>query len=755
MRRAREELSEEARSSKRQATLATFFTARDGTPLAGPRFAVNESRLQCPYCDFVLKSEFEASLAGNMKNHCVSKHTVEVVEASARVDGALRFVRESLFDFQPLEPIAEVDVEVHEEDRSVDTPSKPKVLRHSYTTKQKYYVLKDYEKAEAMLKARLNDGDALFAVSVLELVSRTSGIPISTIKDWRKDREKTFSSYLARRDRLKKRFGSGRHALFPKSESKVAEIVRDRRKGGKLVSKALILKHLKLEAEKENREAFANCQWSAEMVSNFMRRNGFSLRYPSCTRMDNLEESILICRAFHRGQLAIFADTGEKKYAVRELDPQYGRYRLKYRFNGDEVPYRFGRIKSVVSLSGESATHVTWPPGWEARLATMYLLMDGEGRIAVLVLIFSGAFERSTKRRLAEIAQLERKAPHIKVLFQKKAWMDGQVLASITKKFFLPYLRDLWASDGVTFAESYLQLDNGPGRCDEKFLKCLKEECKTYLDKSPPEKTNYIQLIDDNCGRTIRGLACDCMETKVVEMDPETLKHLTSAQKRELMVEAAEDAYVKWMDPTNDHFRDLGRRAALRTGLAMRVDNNCEGVRPVRFPEGYSATIPASSGAPVKAYFVESSQPSVPSTHLEIPPDQSELRVDLTLEPNGAVQLGVHGNGSITVTRQFSPAQRFQEEVGMLDGWSDEEERVFLVDEVDHSESESEDQDETLPRRHSVRRRWCLMGCDCERQRGRKCICERRGDGHCSDKCGCDVTQCRARLSPESEDSDS
>jgi hypothetical protein len=379
--------------------------------------------------------------------------------------------------------------------------------------------------------------------------------------------------------------------------------------------------------------------------------------------------------------------------------------------------------------------------------------MDGEGRIVLFVVIFAGVFESSAKKRLAEIAQLTLKAPHVKVLFQKKAWMDGQVLAAITKRFFLPYLRDLWASDGVDFAESYLQLDNGPGRNDEKFLKCLKEECKSYLDKSPPEKTNYIQMIDDNCGRIIRDLACDFIEAKVIEMDPEALKHLSTGQKREIMVEAAEHAFMKWMEPTNDHYRAIGRRAALRTGLAMRVDNNCEGVRPVRFPEEYSATIPASSGAPVKAYFVQNSTPSLPAVHLDIPPGP-DFSIDVNQQPNGALQIGINGGVALTVARHSVPTQPVHEEVGMLDGWSDEEERVFLADEVDPSESESEEDSEAISRRNSVRRRWCLMGCDCERDRGRKCVCERRDDGHCSDKCGCDSTKCRARLAPASEDSD-
>jgi hypothetical protein len=208
---------------------------------------------------------------------------------------------------------------------------------------------------------------------------------------------------------------------------------------------------------------------------------------------------------------------------------------------------------------------------------------------------------------------------------------------------------------------------------------------------------------------------------------------------------------------SNDHFRAIGKRAALRTGLAMRIDNNCDGVRPVRFPEGYSATIPASSGAPVKSYFVESSPPTPPTVNLILPPVASgeSMKVGINQHPNGAVQVEFQGEGSITLTREAPVPVRLQQEVGVFDGWSDEEERVFLDDEVDPSESESsESEDESLPRRQTKRRRWCLFGCDCERGRGRKCVCELRGGGFCSKKCGCDTSKCRAQLPAESDDSD-
>jgi hypothetical protein len=158
--------------------------------------------------------------------------------------------------------------------------------------------------------------------------------------------------------------GGGRKAFFPEAEKAVSKLVKDRREACRLVSKSFILKNLKIEAEKENRNLFLKMKFSPEMIVGFMRRNRFSLRYPSCIRTENLEESTLVCRGFHRNLFQILTDSGEIKYAKSPLHSSYGRFQLKYRFNGDEVPYRFGRVKSIVSNTGESATQVTWPPGW-------------------------------------------------------------------------------------------------------------------------------------------------------------------------------------------------------------------------------------------------------------------------------------------------------------------------------------------------------------------------------------------------------
>ena len=553
-----------------------------------------------------------------------TSHYFQLLEATSRLEAELSALDQRVFESIPLDPIPEEGEEGEEdvaaepdrsaEARQLEPLQKPKRLRHSYSIKQKYKVLHALDKTEEGIRAALADAADYYAGLTFDHVSRKTGIPITTLRDWVSDKETICKRHEEdRQNRRLRRVGSGRHALFPKAEAVVAALIREHRSQCKLVSKGFLLRQLKNEAEKENPAAFSTSKFSAELVSNFMRRNGFSLRYPSCIRSHDLATAILICRSYHRELLRVLADDGEKHYAKKPLHSSFGRFALKYRFNGDEVPYRFGRVRSVVSLSQENLTHVTWPAGWEARLATLFLVADATGRIILCVVIFQGSFQKPSKKRRVEVASLKSRYPMVRVYFQKKAWMDGLVLTEITKEVllsfaffdyssqaFYPYVRDLWAADQVDFAESLLVLDNGPGRNDPAFLQALGKP-HTFLMKLPPNQTGYVQMIDDNVGRIFRDLACDVLEQQVEAMSSEAQAALSSEQKRELMVKSANEALLTWNGSAK--YVKIGSDAALRTGLAMRIDNFCAGVLPTRFPAGYEATIPASSGAPVRSYF--------------------------------------------------------------------------------------------------------------------------------------------------------
>jgi hypothetical protein len=95
----------------------------------------------------------------------------------------------------------------------------------------------------------------------------------------------------------------------------------------------------------------------------------------------------------------------------------------------------------------------------------------------------------------------------------------------------------------------------------------------------------------------------------------------------------------------------------------------------------------------------------------------------------------------------------------MDDDHEDEEAAVFLEEELppDDEESESsvaDDREARIVQLSRRRVRHCLPGCDCERPYGRKCECERRGNGLCGDDCECDRSKCRTTAKDLSDEDD-
>jgi hypothetical protein len=132
---------------KRQATMAAFFSSPS---LEGvPKFAVSHHVL-CPYCTKKIAGT-ERSLAGGLKTHVMVTHPFEFMEASMRAERATSLITRSIFDLEPMSSIPEgtepSDISQIGGDPAAPTPNSisspnPKTLRHSYSIKDKFMVLK-------------------------------------------------------------------------------------------------------------------------------------------------------------------------------------------------------------------------------------------------------------------------------------------------------------------------------------------------------------------------------------------------------------------------------------------------------------------------------------------------------------------------------------------------------------------------------------------------------------------------------------
>ena len=95
------------------------------------------------------------------------------------------------------------------------------------------------------------------------------------------------------------------------------------------------------------------------------------------------------------------------------------------------------------------------------------------------------------------------------------------------------------------------------------------------------------------------------------------------------------------------------------------------------------------------------------------------------------------------------------------DDRDEESAAVYLPEEADDDveavqqvaeQSNDGDAEDRYILRSRTRVRHCLPECDCERSRGRKCECERRGNGLCGLECKCDRSKCRTTAKDYDDD---
>ena len=307
-------------------------------------------------------------------------------------------------------------------------------------------------------------------------------------------------------------------------------------------------------------------------------------------------------------------------------------------------------------------------------------MWDAEGHLILPVaVIFQGMGKRVNA---TEQALFDEYSDSVAVFWQKKAWIDGVTEVKVLKAMLGPRVAHLKEKHGND-TECILVEDNVSAHRDPKALSYAKDECSTYVQFLPPGQTNYAQTVDDNCGKDFRSCVYSLLDEFHDEFDWEgnPSGKMTKSSKRTLCVELIAKVAQMWV--TSDEKIDLAKQAARRTGL--RMTKSGENPQPVRFPDNFGLSL-------------------------------NEGYDYIPFGPNEVV-----------------------EEEDVCDGWSSEEEdRIWLADEIDSDENSA---DEVIT---TSRVRGCLLGCVCEKERGRLCTCEQKLDGLCHSGCGCDKSRCRA-----------
>jgi hypothetical protein len=350
----RTENEEERPNKKRrlQSTLGNYFQTRTGGSIAGPRVIVDEldaTRFLCPGCGKDCKNS--AGLIVH-KKFC-PKLNQDSLALSPEFMGSFR----ALFPLAKIIPeldVAEPVPDPHlgesgssdDDAMEIDDPNpvlrdNQKKQRHRYSNRFIVSTIASEGKVRVALGTyRGVPADSFTQSEIVSIMHFNTGVPISVISKWLHDKEKHIGRYQKKRDRKRKNFGSGRKPSFPMTESRVAADAKAKRAEGRLVGRRKTIEKLKEGAQLENPDAFSTFRFNYEYLLLFLRRNGSSLRKPSCIKPMTLELGIRVSRGYFQWFLKFIKDSfGDGIKRARVMHPTQGRFPFDCHYNKDEVHF--------------------------------------------------------------------------------------------------------------------------------------------------------------------------------------------------------------------------------------------------------------------------------------------------------------------------------------------------------------------------------------------------------------------------------
>ena len=259
----------------------------------------------------------------------------------------------------------------------------------------------------------------------------------------------------------------------------------------------------------------------------------------------------------------------------------WGRYPPHMRYNCDQVPFNLdnsGR-KTYIKARTDVAV-ISGQPGSEKRFGTLQVCLHA-GKCSSqppLTMIFRGAGPERFVR------EFPRYHPDVRVLWQRKAWMDNQLAVTWAEQVFVPFLQAKHPGD----RQALLLQDNLKAQRTGKYVRLLQAN-GVQMAFGPRNQTEYWQPIDaGHIGGVLKQLARsefekwmetvsnpdDPLEAHVYNWQKWERNIITVKDKRVLMTHVFGRAYNQILDPSYHRFRQIafGNCGALVTLTGINDD---------------------------------------------------------------------------------------------------------------------------------------------------------------------------------------
>jgi hypothetical protein len=415
----------------------------------------------------------------------------------------------------------------------------------------------------------------------LRQVSDAFGIPSSNLSKWFKHKETILQDYrktAGNRGRgwrgyvgfaaprgPKPRFGRAEAIVYSK-------FIKAREKGttvGRILLRTWMLKAVR--EEYGQREPAQRFKASGGWLQDFAQRYNLSVRRQTNKKTKSLEERLHLVRRFHKLLEKYISDE-----ASRGPDSTFS-YHPWMVFNADQSPIALHETRNVTyETRGKDVVQIAQREGGEKRFATLQVCVhfDNDKPQPRIMIIFQGQGKRI---RPEERAAWDKR---VHVTFQRKAWMDGELMRRWVDEVLLPHLN---ATDPSPDRRAILFLDNLAAQSSEEIREHLAaNEVKPWF--FPPNCTDLLQPVDRHLARQVKAKVADLLTHRLVEDEPFREAWLGLADGTypawKCRVTLTELVGEAWERVCRDRdFRKLG----LETGCLMPMSTaSREGLAPIK-----------------------------------------------------------------------------------------------------------------------------------------------------------------------------
>ena len=252
--------------------------------------------------------------------------------------------------------------------------------------------------------------------------------------------------------------------------------------------------------------------------------------------------------------------TQRRRNTSSAVDPKYGRWIPKNRYNVDQVPLPFVNEQSkTYDTLGAKQVWVSQPASGLGRQATLQLCIRADGKQNVKpALIFRGKEHVSTEEK-------EKYDKKVDVYFQQNAWMDEDTNMKWVQGTLIPGVGQNDQAEKVLFA------DNVGFQQSEQFHEIARKEINTTIYMLPENHTDKIQPIDAGCGRIIKLKIGTAMETWLEKDNNLDKWHngLSAKERRILLTQWTGEAWSE-LNKNQTFFRRLFEK----TGCLLTADGS-------------------------------------------------------------------------------------------------------------------------------------------------------------------------------------